>query len=127
MWRTLIKSSLGGLIGMMPKWAWYGLVALALLMAGGWINGQRWQVKYQALQTAQAQAIEQAQSKQAALNTQAAEQFQQESQTAQKHYEARTQQIDHYAKTNQNRPNCAVDDDFIRLYNDTSAVTQPSN
>ena len=60
MLEKLKQSSVGALFGLIPPWLLYLLVALALMMAGAKLNGQRWAAKYERLQhsyeSAQAQA-----------------------------------------------------------------------
>ena len=42
----LAKTSVGSMFGAVPPWVWYGMVALTLMMCGGWVNGMVWELKY---------------------------------------------------------------------------------
>lgn len=133
----LLQSSFVAMLGMVPSWLLFGLMALTLLMAGGWINEQRWQAKYQRHLNEDQQAIQKAKTAQATDNQSAAIAYitadnQQKSTVIERHNEAKSYETHSKPTVNTSPRECTADDfvgdEFVRLHNHTpSRVPTPAN
>lgn len=132
--KALGKTSGVAMLGLMPAWAWYGLIALSLVMFGGWINGQRWELKYNAHISADSTRVEQAKTAQSNDNTVAATQYVIVEGKEKIKYVERTAKAKDYEKRNQSdaprtcRANDWVGDEFERMYNgEPTALPKTAN
>jgi FtsZ-interacting cell division protein ZipA len=129
-WITRLRqSSLAAMFGVVPSGLWYGVIALALLMAGGWINEQRWQAKYQRhvnehQTTSQAVKDAQAMDNQVATVGYITFEHQQKTETLERREEVKVYEQQSKTKNDQASRLCAahdgLDDEFVRVYNQAS-------
>ena len=128
------KSSVGAAFGVIPAWVWYGVIALVLVMFGGWVNGQRWELKYSKHIAQDVQAIAASITAQSADNTAAAAQYVIVEGKERIKYVERTKEAKDYEKQNQSdaprtcRANDWVGAEFERLYNgEPGTVSKATN
>lgn len=128
----LAKSSIGAMFGMVPAWAWCGLLALSLVMFGGYVNGLRWEAKHLKHLDDDSKAVKTATDTQAAQNQTAATDYIQTVADGKVKIEYRTKEVKIYVEKNNRLSagagvDCRVDADFVSVYNHTSPATKAAD